>query len=284
MSSPNTITPAQLARLIGAPECPLLLDVRNKEDFADDPTLLPAALRFPFEDFDWQQVLAAANGQPVVVYCWRGLKISQGIAALLRSHGLKAEVLESGHVGWQEAGLPLVPADSFAGQGTTEGGLWVTRQRPKIDRIACPWFIRRFIDRHARFLFVEPGQVLNVAERFDATAFDVEGAPFTHEGDRCSFDALLKASGIQKSALDIMSTIIRAADTGQHALALEAAGLHALSMGLSRMFRDDLEQVEAGMVIYDALFRWARDARDEKHDWPGHHLAKGRGRSAGAGF
>ncbi|MEM9732168.1 MAG: chromate resistance protein ChrB domain-containing protein [Pseudomonadota bacterium] len=284
MPSPNTITPAQLARLIGTPDCPMIFDVRTVEDFNADPCLLPTALRFPFEEFDESQIMAVANGQPVVVYCWRGLKISQGIAALLRTLGLQAEVLEGGHVGWREASLPLLAADKFVGPGATEGGLWVTRHRPKIDRIACPWFIRRSIDRHARFLFVEPGQVLNVAERFNATAFDVKGAPFTHEGDQCSFDALLKASGIIMPALDIMATIIRAADTGQHAAAAEAAGLHAFSMGLSRMFRDDVQQLEVGLLIYDALFRWARDAREERHDWPGQHLAKADGLGVGAGF
>jgi hypothetical protein len=146
--------------------------------------------------------------------------------------------------------------------------LWVTRHRPKIDRIACPWAIRRFIDPAARFLFVAPSEVAAVADRFGAIPFDIEGATISHRGDRCSFDAILDDFTLHSEALDRLALVVRAADTDRHDLAPQAAGLLALSVGLSRMFRDDQQQLEAGIALYDALYRWARDGHEEGHDWP----------------
>lgn len=145
---------------------------------------------------------------------------------------------------------------------------WITRERPKIDRIACPWLIRRFIDPSARFLFVAPSEVEAVADRFGAIPFDIPGVAFSHRGDQCSFDALMDDFQLHTEPLDRMATVIRGADTDRHDLAPQAAGLLALSVGLSRMFRDDLQQLEAGIALYDALYRWARDGHDEGHDWP----------------
>ena len=145
---------------------------------------------------------------------------------------------------------------------------WVTRHRPKIDRIACPWLVRRFIDPDAEFLFVPPQDVELVAEKFDAIPFDVEGVRFSHCDERCSFDAFLDVFGLKSTALAGLADVIRAADTNRHDLAPEAAGLLALSVGLSRLYRDDYAQLDAGMALYDALYRWARDGREETHDWP----------------
>lgn len=255
------ITPAQLFRLIGTPEAPAVLDVRLAEDVATDPHLVPTARAIAHGDV--AALVPSLAGRSAVVLCQRGRKLSEGAAALLRCHGIAAEVLEGGHDGWRAAGLPLVPAALLP-----QAALWVTRHRPKIDRIACPWLIRRFIDPAARFLFVAPAEVMAVAERFGATPFDVEGVRFSHRGERCSFDALLDDFGLHSPALDRMAPVIRAADTDRHDLAPQAAGLLALSVGLSRQYRDDLAQLEAGMVLYDALYRWARDAHDEGHDWP----------------
>jgi hypothetical protein len=146
--------------------------------------------------------------------------------------------------------------------------LWVTRHRPKIDRIACPWLIRRFVDPSARFLFVAPAEVAEVALRFNATPFDIEGCAFSHRGALCSFDTMLDIFGLHTEALDRLALVVRAADTDRHDLSPQAAGLLAISVGLSRQYRDDLEQLEAGMALYDALYRWARDGHDEGHDWP----------------
>ncbi|CAN0601443.1 unnamed protein product, partial [Ectocarpus sp. 12 AP-2014] len=121
---------------------------------------------------------------------------------------------------------------------------------------------------NAQFLFVAAAQVSAVAERFKATPFDIEDVTFTHRGDTCTFDTIVDEFNLAHEALDKLSLIVRAADTNRHDLAPEAAGLLAASLGLSRMYRDDLEQLEAGMTLYDAFYRWARDASDEGHDWP----------------
>jgi len=144
----------------------------------------------------------------------------------------------------------------------------VTRSRPKIDRIACPWLIRRFVDPAATFLFVSPSEVHAVAERFNGAPFDIEGVFWSHRGDRCTFDTMLDELGLQIEPLAKLAAIVTAADTDQLDLAPEAAGLLAASLGLSRMYSDDLEQLAAGVSLYDAFYRWARDASDETHDWP----------------
>jgi hypothetical protein len=181
---------------------------------------------------------------------------------------VEAETLEGGAVAWREAGAPLVPAAKIPARGTNGRTLWVTRQRPKIDRIACPWLIRRFVDPGARFLFVAPAEVLAVAEHFGATPFDVEDVFWSHRGAMCTFDTMVEEFGLATEALTRLAVIVRGADTDRHDLAPQAAGLLAASLGLSRMYRDDLAQLEAGMGLYDAFYRWARDAVDEGHDWP----------------
>ena len=261
MPGPTQITPAQLMRLIGTPDAPTVFDVRLAEDLAADPRLIPASTHLPHTAFD--PAPALPPGSFVVVACQRGKKLSQGVAALLRVQGIRAESLEGGTEAWVAANLPMIP---LAALPATR--LWVTRHRPKVDRIACPWLIRRFIDRTARFLFVAPADVPAVAERFNATPFDIEGVQFSHRGDTCTFDALLDDFALHTEALDRLALVIRAADTDRHDLAPQAAGLLALSVGLSRMFRDDLEQLDAGIALYDALYRWARDGHDEGHDWP----------------
>jgi rhodanese-related sulfurtransferase len=260
MPGPNQITPAQLMRLIGTRDAPVVLDVRIPEDLAANPRLIPVSSTLPHTGFD--PAPAQLLSQSVVVACQRGKKLSEGVAALLRTQGINAESLEGGTEAWAAANLPMIPLAALP-----PTNLWVTRHRPKIDRIACPWLIRRFIDPTARFLFVAPAEVSAVAERFNATPFDIEGVTFSHRGDGCSFDALLDDFGLHTDALDRLALVIRGADTDRHDLAPQSAGLLAVSVGLSRMFRDDLEQLEAGIALYDALYRWARDGYEEGHDW-----------------
>jgi rhodanese-related sulfurtransferase len=263
MPGPNQITPAQLMRLIGTPDCPVLIDVRIAENVSEHPYLLPGAQLHAHDALP-----ALPPGTRAVIICKRGKKLSEGAAAMLRTTGVVAEVLEGGTLAWAEAGLPMVPLALMP-----QTALWVTRHRPKIDRIACPWLIRRFINRDARFLFVAPADVPEVAENFGATPFDIDGVHWSHRGELCSFDALIQDFGLSTPALDRLALVVRAADTDRHDLAPQAAGLLVLSVGLSRMCRDDLAQLEAGMVIYDALYRWARDGFDEGHDWPAGRVA-----------
>ncbi len=259
----GTITPLNLSRLIGTPDAPALIDVRTDEDFAADPHMIPTARRIPHDRV--AELAATFAGRGAVVYCQKGKKLTEGAAALLRSVGASAEALDGGWLAWREAKLPALPAALLPSR---DGTLWVTRHRPKIDRIACPWLIRRFIDPTARFLFVAPAEVSGVAEYFAATPFDIEGVTYSHRGELCSFDALLDDFGLHTEALDLLALVVRGADTDRHDLAPQAAGLLAISVGLSRQYRDDLEQLNAGMVLYDALYRWARDGSGEGHDWP----------------
>jgi len=256
----GTITSAQAFRLIGTPDAPSIFDVRTEDDITAVPRVIPTARMIRHTEIP---DLADPPGRAIIA-CTKGRKLSEGAAAWLRTRGWQAEVLEDGIHGWEAAGLPMLPLAVRPEPGTA----WVTRHRPKIDRIACPWLIRRFIDPTARFLFVAPSEVEAVADRFHAIPFDIDGVNFSHRGDRCSFDALLDDFHLHTDALARLATVIRGADTDRHDLAPQAAGLLALSVGLSRMFRDDLQQLEAGIALYDALYRWARDGHDEGHDWP----------------
>jgi rhodanese-related sulfurtransferase len=266
MPAPDEITVAQLSRLLGLPDAPCVIDVRIPEDKAADQRFLPGAQWRDFRSVaEWGPGLA---GRRVVVSCQRGLKLSQGVAAWLRHSGAAAESLEGGHEAWVAAKAPLVTPRHLPPRDAQGRTLWVTRHRPKVDRIACPWLIRRFIDPSAVFLFVSPGEVANVADRFGATPFDIEGVFWSHRGPLCTFDVMLAEFGLHTEALARLALIVRGADTADLALAPEIAGLLAASLGLSRMYRDDLAQLEAGMSLYDALYRLCRDATAEAHNSP----------------
>lgn len=145
---------------------------------------------------------------------------------------------------------------------------WITRERPKIDRIACPWLIARFIDPRPEFIFVPPVDVLPKAAALGATPYDIEGVEMSHVGPLCSFDAFLKKHGLGGDpALAELAVIVRGADTDAHDLHPVCAGLFAISLGLSRTFTDDHEQLRHGFVVYDALYAWLRHARGETHTW-----------------
>jgi len=265
MPAPNEITTTQLNRLIGTPDCPVIVDVCIDDDFNADPRLIPSALRHPHTDLPG--LAERLKGRPSVVVCQKGKKLSQGVVSWLHGQGLKSEFLAGGNFAWRDGGLPLVETKivAFDANGQTR---WITRHRPKIDRIACPWLIRRFVDRNAAFFFVGPAEVEAAAKLFSATPFDVEDVAFSHRGDHCTFDTMLDEFNLHTPALDRMALAIRAADTNRHDLHPVAAGLLAISVGLSRQYRNDHEQLDAGMHLYDGLYRWARDGFEEGHDWP----------------
>jgi rhodanese-related sulfurtransferase len=267
MPPPTMLTAAQLSRLVGLPDAPALIDVRTDEDHAADPRMIPGAVRRDFRAVaSW--VGDHADRHHAVVVCQHGLGLSQGVAAWLRQAGIEAESLEGGFEAWAAAGAPLVRHDKLPPRDAQNRTVWVTRARPKVDRIACPWLIRRFIDPCAVFLFVTPSEVVGVAERFGAVPFDVDGVFWSHRGELCSFDVMLQEFDLHSSALDRLAVIVRGADTARPDLAPQAAGLLAASLGLSKMYRDDLAQLDAGLALYDAFYRWSRDAAEETHDWP----------------
>ncbi|WP_191059753.1 chromate resistance protein ChrB domain-containing protein [Geminicoccus harenae] len=266
MASTTTISTDKLLRLIGTPKCPALIDVRMEEDFASDPRLIPSARRRPHDQV--QNWAASLQGRTAIVICQQGHKLSHGVAAWLRHEGIPADVLEGGFETWGTAGLPTVPEAKLPKRDQQGRTVWVTRARPKVDRIACPWLIRRFVDPTAVFLFVIPAEVIAVGERFDAEPFDIENVFWSHRGERCTFDVMVEELGLGTEPLRRLATIVRGADTARLDLAPQAAGLLAASLGLSRMYADDLEQLEAGIALYDAFYRWCRDATDETHNWP----------------
>ena len=266
MPSHPQINAAQLARLVGLAGGPAIIDVRNDEDFAADPRLIPGSIWRDFATVaTWAPDFA---GKQAVVSCQRGAKLSEGVAAWLRNEGIVAENLEGGFEAWVASSFPLVRTAKLPKRDPKGRTVWVTRARPKIDRIACPWLIRRFIDTDAVILFVQASEVNGVAERFSATPFDIEDVFFSHRGERCTFDTMLDEFGLESEPLRRLATIVRAADTARLDIVPEAAGLLAVSLGLSRNFRDDLEQLDAAMGIYDAFYRWCRDASEETHNWP----------------
>jgi hypothetical protein len=144
---------------------------------------------------------------------------------------------------------------------------WITRERPKVDRIACPWLIRRFIDPDAEFIYVPKQEVFQEAERRHAIAYDIPGAEYSHYAEECTFDYIIKKHSLNDPALLLMAKIIRGADTDRFELAAQSAGLWAISAGLSHNYEDDQEQLEIGIKIYDALYSWAKYVQDEKHTW-----------------
>jgi rhodanese-related sulfurtransferase len=266
MSSTTTISHDKTARLIGTPGSPVLIDVRIDDDFLADPRLIPGSRRRSHKTVEsWAHEL---TGKRAIVICQRGMKLSEGTAALLRHHGVPAEVLDGGYEGWTGAGLPAIPSSLLPPLDEKGRTVWVTRARPKIDRIACPWLIRRFVDPDAVFLFVTPAEVEAVADRFNAAPFDIENVFWSHRDELCTFDVMIQEFGLASEPLSRLAAIVRGADTARPDLAPEAPGLLAASLGLSRIYSDDLEQLEAGMVLYDAFYRWCRDATDETHNWP----------------
>jgi hypothetical protein len=145
---------------------------------------------------------------------------------------------------------------------------WITRERPKIDRIACPWLIERFIDKEAEFLYVPATDVFKIAEETGAIPYDIPGAELSHVGELCSFDAFLQKYSLTDPALQVLTVIVRGADTSRLDLTPQSAGLYAISLGLSHCYTDDHEMLRHGMVIYDALYTWCKHCSEETHNWP----------------
>jgi rhodanese-related sulfurtransferase len=249
-----SVAPSDLYAHLGTASAPLLVDVRAQDSFAADDRLIIGALhRPPGEVERWLRELPF--GRSVVTYCSHGGAGSQSSAAALRAAGVKAAHLEGGISAWKERNLP-----TRRNLGPTVNK-WITREHPKIDRIACPWLISRFINSNAEFIYVPADRVTAEAKERGATPYDIKGAEFGHVGDRCSFDAIIRIFGIKDPALDDVATIVRGADTSRLDLAPQCGGLYAISLGLSANFSDDHEMLRHGLVIYDALYAWCRKSQ-----------------------
>lgn len=259
----DEISAKELLPLLGQQAWPRVVDVRRVDNATDR---LPAAVWHDHRQApQWGQALARKD--LLVVYCAHGEQLSRSAVALLRAEGINAVVLEGGMDAWRAAGGPVVADMASTGLSADSPSRWVTRRRPKIDRIACPWLIHRFIDATARIHFVEAASVMAVAAEIRALPFDIPHVAFSHVGEHCTFDALIAHFGISDPVLDRLALIVRGADTGRLDLAPECAGLLAISLGLSATYENDEEMLSRGLGVYDALYGWLRLAAGETHGW-----------------
>jgi len=256
------ISPQELKIGAASASPPIVIDVRRGPAFLSASDMLMGALRRdPANVASWAKELP--RSRQIVVYCVHGHEVSQNTAKALREIGRDARYLDGGlEEGWKGAGGALM------GKPVQAATCWVTRERPKIDRIACPWLIRRFVDPEAEFLYVPSKEVLRVSKEREAVPYDVPDVHFSHDGELCSFDVFLKTCRLTGDpALAQLAAIVRGADTARLDLAPQAAGLLAVSIGLSRNFQDDHEMLKHGMVLYDALYAWCKDGQNEVHTW-----------------
>jgi rhodanese-related sulfurtransferase len=243
-----------LVALTGRFPPPQILDVRRAAIVQAHPRVIAGALTRDAETvLEWASRLEA--WRPVAVYCAEGHERGRDTAATLRALGFDAHALEGGLAAWEAAGRPTVPL--------RPPSRWVTRARPRIDRIACPWLVRRFIDPAAEFHYVPANEVRAFAAEHGATPYDVPGVDYTHDGTACSFDAFIARHALRDPGLERLARIVRGADTGVLDLADEAPGLLAVSLGLSRVFAEDHAMLHAGLLLYDALYVRCRDAAVE---------------------
>ena len=268
MSSFTTISVDKLARLIGTPQAPDVVDVRTEEDFAADPRLIPGAVRRPATAAaDWASALARPAGRDASASS--GRKLSEGAAAWLRQVGGTAEALAGGFEAWARPACPWCPMAKLPPRDRQGRTVWVTRARPKIDRIACPWLIRRFVDPGAVFLFVAPAEV------------DGRGRPVRRDAVRHRERVLeppRRGLHLRRDGGRVRARHRAAAAPGadrprrRHRAARSRArkprACSPFRSACRACTRDDLAQLEAGMALYDALYRWCRDATDETHNWP----------------
>lgn len=265
---PERLSPQDLIPLVGTARSPLFVDVRRESAFAASSLRIAGALRRDhMKTGEWLPALPA--DRRIVVYCSHGHNVSEIAAASLIAAGADVALLEGGVEAWIAAGGPTVARVAPSVEpGLPAPTVWVTRERPKIDRIACPWLIRRFIDPLAVFHFVAAEWVVDIAAESGWIPFDVKDVFYSHRGEDCSFDTLIAEFGLADPALHHLARIVRGADTARLDFEPQAAGLLAISLGLSAIETDDLKQLGMGMIVYDALYGWCRHATAETHNWP----------------
>jgi rhodanese-related sulfurtransferase len=266
---PQSISASTLAQTLGSAAHPLVIDVRAKASFDKAERLIAGATwRDPFQVEQWQKYLP--RHRPVVVYCVHGFEISENVSVALVNHGVAARTLQGGIEAWNAIQGPcarrLSDGDLHIPSQPNKPSRWITRERPKIDRIACPWLIRRFIDPLAQFDYVPSEDVMGEASKLGATAYDVPGVRFTHRGEQCSFDAFIEDFGLASAELNALAVIVRGGDTDQLGLTAQSPGLLAVSLGLSKLYQNDIEMLNQGMIVYDALYAWICHARAEAHN------------------
>jgi rhodanese-related sulfurtransferase len=263
------VAPQSLASRVGARDAPRFVDVRKAEAFAESEYFLPGSIRW---DYHAGALMPdeLRDAKRAVAYCVKGAEVGINGAALMSQQNIDARYLQGGLRDWQAAGFVAVKKRPDLGVDGERASRWVTRARPKIDRIACPWLIRRFIDPRAEFFYVPKDEVFEFAKANNAVAYDIPGAPLEHDNEHCSFDAFIKAFELNSPPLGLVAEIVRAADTDTLDRAREAAGLLAISLGFSKMIEDDHAMLSAMLPVYDALYEWAITVENksvEHHNW-----------------
>jgi rhodanese-related sulfurtransferase len=254
-----SISVSELQSKLKSARPPQLFDVRRSQFHAASPHMIEGSVwRDPSGVAGWSGEVA--RDRDVIVYCVHGLQVGRGVADALATQGFNTRYLEGGIAAWEEAGGAMTTKK-------VRGIRWITRERPKIDRIACPWLVARFIDEAPEFIYAPTNNVMSEAERLKAIPYDVPDVDLSHSGPHCSFDAFIKTYRLNDPALDHLARIVRGADTGELELTPQSPGLLAISLGLSHNFRDDHEMLRHGMVIYDALYSWCRSLTSETHHW-----------------
>lgn len=248
---------------LGLNHAPTLIDVRPASDIERVPRMIPGAMHVEFHLIE--QWLRKRQPQTLCIYSSAAHEI-EVLAHTLSNSGANVSVLQGGIDDWMSSALPTIRVREDLGvPGKSQ---WVTRERPKIDRIACPWLIRRFIDPLATFHYVPAQRVRSDASALGAQPYDIPDVTFSHRGARCSFDAFLDEFELHDPILDELACIVRAADTATLEQSREAPGLLAISLGLSASIDNDQLLLETAMLVYDALYTWCKTARDEPHSWP----------------
>ena len=250
---------------LGLPSSPVILDIRTDAEYSASPRLIPGARRRdPTQLGQWAPALLRSRA--VAIYDTDGQQASQPTVQALAALGCPVSYLEGGFAGWLNAGRSTIKGrPDFNAPG---GSRWVTRERPKIDRLACPWLVRRFIDPDALFFYTPAQRVRTEAQALGAQPYDIADVTFSHRGPNCSFDAFLAEFDLHDESLDRLADIVRAADTCELGQSAQAPGLLAISLGLSANVTDDILLLEQAMAVYDALYSWCKIARDETHSWP----------------
>jgi rhodanese-related sulfurtransferase len=259
------MTPEKLYAQLGLPDAPLVVDVRSGAERERSPVLIPGAVcGAPEQIATWSASLPRTR--TIVTFGGDDEEHARTTAVALAALGYPASPLEGGLAAWLAQRHPTITVRREL--RVPGGSRWVTRERPKIDRLACPWLIRRFIDPYALFFYVPAHRVRAEAEALGAEPYDIADVRFSHRGPRCSFDAFLDEFGLDDPAVNALADIVRAADTARLEQSREAPGLLAVSLGLSAMIADDLLLLEQAMPLYDALYVWCKIAHDETHSWP----------------
>lgn len=249
------ITADALHGLLGTAAAPRVIDMRPRIDDAGGRAI-PASVRADADDVErWAALLHAGER---IVACGEDDDTGERISLRLRALGFDAVALAGGMAAWLAAGRPTMDATRGLRRIDQKPSCWVTRARPKIDRIACPWLVRRFVDREATILYVPASEVKETAARVGGEPFDIPGVSFGHVGDLCSFDAFIAAFGLDDPALRRLAVVVRGADTGRPELSPQSPGLLAMSHGLSALYADDQNMLRHGLVMYDALYAWQR--------------------------